>query len=53
MADDNAEKPVSHLPSVCGACWARHTMLRRLDLAALGFRFTAFPPHLVGLILVF
>ena len=42
-----------HLPTVCGACWARHTMLLRLDLAALGFPFTAFPPHLVGVILLF
>ena len=41
------------LPTVCGACGARHTMLLRLDLAALGFPLTALPPDLVGLILVF
>ena len=41
------------LPTVCGACGARHTMLLRFGLAALGFPLTAFPPHLVGLMLVF
>ena len=41
-----------HVLSVCGACWARHTILLRLDPAALEVHFTASLPNFVGLILL-